>query len=134
MKKIFLTLAIALTVQLTMAQDASFKEDAMKVIKSSGAAGPMEMVKEQLMNSIPEGKKEEFSKDFDNSLPKLYEKIATIYMETYTHDDIKKMLEFYESPVGKKISENTGKLYQKSTVASQEWGMQLQSMMMKYME
>jgi hypothetical protein len=115
------------------AQD-SFKADALKVIEISGAAGPMQMAKEQIMQNIPEAKKTEFSKEFDASLPSLYEKLAVIYMETYTQDEIKEMLKFYNSPLGKKISSSTGELYKKSTAAGQEWGTGLQSMMMKYMQ
>ncbi|MEC5167120.1 hypothetical protein RCH18_002870 [Flavobacterium sp. PL11] len=133
MKKVFLTFAVILIANCVTAQD-SFKADALKVIEISGAAGPMQMAKEQIMQNIPEAKKTEFSKEFDASLPSLYEKLAVIYMETYTQDEIKEMLKFYNSPLGKKISSSTGELYKKSTAAGQEWGTGLQSMMMKYMQ
>jgi hypothetical protein len=48
--------------------------------------------------------------------------------------DIKEMIKFYESPVGKKIAKNAGPLFQKSSAAGQEWGMQLQGVLMKYMQ
>lgn len=133
MKKVFLTFAVILLANIATAQD-SFKTDVMKVIEISGAAGPMQMAKEQILQSIPEAKKIEFSKDFDASLPSLYDKLAKIYMETYSPADIKAMLAFYESPVGKKISSSSGELFKKSTAAGQEWGMDLQTMMMKYMQ
>ena len=75
MKKVFLTLAVIFLVNIASAQD-SFKADAMKVIEMSGAAGPMQMAKEQILQSIPEAKKIEFSKDFDASLPALYDKLG----------------------------------------------------------
>jgi hypothetical protein len=133
MKKLVLTLAFVAIAQIGMAQDA-FKADALKVIEKSGAAGPMQNVKEQVLASIPEAKHAEFSKDFDATLPALYDKMAAIYMETYTHDELKEMLKFYESPIGKKISANSGEMMKKSTEAGQEWGMQLQGLMMKYMQ
>ena len=133
MKKVFLTFAVILLANIATAQD-SFKTDVMKVIEISGAAGPMQMAKEQILQSIPEAKKIEFSKDFDASLPSLYDKLAKIYMETYSPADIKAMLAFYESPVGKKMSSSSGELFKKSTAAGQEWGMDLQTMMMKYMQ
>jgi hypothetical protein len=116
-----------------MAQDA-FKADVLKVIDLSGAAGPMASVKDQILGSIPESKHADFIKEFDATLPSLYEKIAVVYMETYTHEDIKEMIKFYESPVGKKIAKNAGPLFQKSSAAGQEWGMQLQGVLMKYMQ
>ncbi|MEM8521463.1 DUF2059 domain-containing protein [Flavobacterium sp. PL12] len=133
MKKIVIAAAFMFVANIATAQD-SFKADALKVIEISGAAGPMQMAKEQIMQNIPEANKIEFSKDFDASLPSLYEKLAVIYMETYTQDDIKEMLKFYNSPLGKKISNSTGELYKKSTAAGQEWGAGLQGMMMKYMK
>lgn len=133
MKKVFLTFALIFLANMASAQD-SFKADALKVIELSGAAGPMQMAKEQILQSIPEAKKMEFSKDFDASLPALYAKLATIYMETYSAEDVKAMLAFYESPVGKKISASAGDLFKKSTAAGQEWGADLQAMMMKYMQ
>tara|TARA_Y100000815_G_C13344520_1_gene501531 strand:- start:3900 stop:4301 length:402 start_codon:yes stop_codon:yes gene_type:complete len=133
MKKILVTLVVVLAAQFASAQDA-FKADVLKVLKASGSAAQMEIAKEQVMNNIPESKRAEFSKDFDASLPALYDKMAKVYMEVYTHDDIKKMLEFYNSPVGKKIAEKASELTKKNMAASQEWGMELQGMMMKYMQ
>lgn len=133
MKKLFITTAFFLIANFAMAQDA-FKADVLKVIQQSGAAGPMQAAKEQIMQNIPLTKRADFSKDFDASLPSLYEKLTKVYMETYTHEEVKQMLKFYESPIGKKISESSGEIYKKSTAVGQEWGMELQSVMMKYME
>lgn len=133
MKKFILSVVVLLVTQLTIAQDA-FKADVIKVIKASGSAAQMEAAKDQIKAMIPEAKFEEFSKDFDSTLPSLYEAMAKNYMDTYTHDDIKAMLKFYESPVGKKISEKAKDMLKKNMEAGQEWGMELQGMMMKYME
>ena len=133
MKKLVITIAFMFVAHFAVAQDA-FKADVLKVIQQSGAAGPMQMAKEQIMQNIPLTKRADFSKDFDASLPSLYDKIAVAYMETYTHDEVKEMIKFYESPIGKKISSSAGALYKKSTEAGQEWGVELQSVMMKYME
>ena len=134
MKKFILTAAFLLVAQLGMSQDATFKADVLKVIEKSGAAGPIKSVKDQVIGSIPEDKREAFSKDFDDALPALFDKMAVIYMETYTHEDVKEMLKFYDSPVGKRIFENSADLYKKSTAAGQEWGVELQGLMMKYMQ
>src|SRR5690606_13891781 len=133
MKKLIFTVAIILASHFGMAQDA-FKEDVIKVLKASGSGAQMELAKEEVMGSIPEDKRADFSKDFDASLPVLYDKMAKIYMEAFTHDEVKKMLEFYESPVGKKVTEKAGELASKNMAAGQEWGMELQGIMMKYMQ
>lgn len=133
MKKIFLTIAIVFISQFGIAQDA-YKADVLKVLKASGSGAQMELAKEQIIGKISEDKRADFSKEFDASLPSLYEKMAKVYMETFTHEEIKQMLKFYESPVGKKMSEKAAELTKKNMVAGQQWGMELQGMMMKYMQ
>lgn len=133
MKKLILAVAIILVSQFGMAQDA-FKADVLKVLKASGSGAQMELAKEEVMASIPEENRADFSKDFDASLPSLYDKMVKVYMEAFTHDEVKQMLKFYDSPVGKKITEKAGELTKKNMVAAQEWGMELQGLMMKYMQ
>ena len=134
MRKIVITIAFMLVAHLSFAQDATFKADVLKVIEQSGGTGPMQVAKEQIMQNVPLTKRADFSKDFDASLPSLLDKIAAVYMEIYTHDEVKQMMKFYDSPIGKKISSSSGILYKKSTEAGQEWGVELQSILMKYME
>ena len=133
MKKLFFTAASIFVAQLSFAQDA-FKADVVKLIQSAGAEGSMKVAKEQILVAVPEEKRAAFSKDFDATLPSLYEKMAKVYMEVYTHQDIKDMLKFYESPIGKKMAEKSGELSSKSMAAGQEWGMELQTTMMKYIQ
>lgn len=133
MKKLILAVAMILVSQLGMAQDA-FKEDVIKVLKASGSGAQMELAKEEVMQVIPEEKRADFSKDFDASLPSLYDKMAKIYMEAFTHDEVKQMLKFYDSPVGKKVTEKAGELAGKNMAAGKEWGEELQGLMMKYMQ
>lgn len=133
MKKLIITGAFFFVAHFAMAQDA-FKTDVLKVIQQSGAAAPMQMAKQQIMENIPLAKRADFGKEFDATLPSLYEEIAKIYMQVYTHEDVKEMIKFYDSPVGKKIASSTGEITAKSQVAGQEWGMELQGIMMKYME
>jgi hypothetical protein len=98
----------------------------------SGADAQMKVLKPEILKMIPEDKKENFSKEFDASMPSLYDKIVKVYMGMYSEEDIKAMITFYESPIGKKMSQNAGQLAQKSLIAGQEWGRELQALMTKY--
>lgn len=133
MKKIITVIAFAVIGNFAMAQD-SFKNETLDVIKLSGAAAQFELAKDQVMMNIPSDKQEAFSKDFDATLPSLYDKMAAIYMETYTKEEIAAMKEFYMSPVGQKMTKSMPAVLKKSQAAGQEWGMELQGMMMKYMQ
>ncbi len=134
MKKAVLTVALIFTMQLGFAQDDAFKKDVTKVIEMSGALAQMQLAKEQIVKSIPAEKQAAFIVEFESLMPALYEKIAKVYMDTYTKEDVKAMIAFYESPVGKKITASAATIAQKSMTAGQEWGQELQTMMMKYMQ
>jgi len=134
MKKILLALAFMLAAQLTFAQDEAFKKDVLKVIELSGSSAQMKMAKDQILKMIPADKQAAFLVEFNASLPSYYDKLAKVYMDTYTKDDIKAMLAFYDSPIGKKITEKSGEIAEKGQVAAQEWAQGLQPMMMKYMQ
>lgn len=133
MKKIVTILLVVVATQLSFAQNA-FKEDVLKFLEISGATTPLKSIGDQLKIMVPEERHEEFQKDFDSTLPSLFSKIADAYMEEFTHDDIKKMLAFYNSEVGKKLSSKQGILYEKVEKAGEHWGMDLQLALMKYME
>ena len=135
MKKIILTLAVVLVSQLGFTQvDEAFKKDALLVIEKSGAANQMKAAKDQILKMIPEAKHAAFIVEFDASIPSLYDKLASVYMEVYTKQDLKGMLKFYETPAGKKMASTAGVLMEKSQAAGQEWGQGIQGMMTKYME
>jgi len=134
MKKLILTFAVLLVAQVGFSQDDAFKKDVLKVIEMSGADNAMKSAKTQILQMVPKEKQAAFILEFDATMPSLYDKIAKVYMETYTKEDIKAMLVYYESPVGKKIKEKAGDVLEKTQAAGKEWGEELQGMMMKYMQ
>jgi uncharacterized protein len=83
---------------------------------------------------IPESKHAEFLKEFDVVINSINEEQVKNFMEVYTHDDIKEMIKFYSTPTGKKIKEKAGILAEKNMAMQQTIGMQLQGIMMKYMQ
>ena len=133
MKKTILIALFCLLGQITFGQN-DFKTDVMLLIKNTGATASMDIAKKQILDMIPEAKKAEFVKEFDAMLPALYEKLVKIYMEEYTHEDVKEVIKFYETPTGKKMASKVGPIFEKSMVASQDWAQQLQPLMMKYMQ
>jgi len=134
MKKVIITLVVVFFSHIGFAQDDQFKKDVLKVIEMSGGTSQIKSAKEQILKMVPKEKQAAFVIEFDATLPALYDKLATVYMQTYTKEDIKAMMDFYYSPVGKKINEKSGELLEKSQAAGEEWGQGLQSMMMKYMQ
>ena len=135
MKKFLIITAIVFSVQFSFSQNDAFKADVMKLIEKSGSNGSMDSAKKQIIDLISEENRDAFSKEFDAKLPSLYDKLAVAYMEIYTHQDIKDLLKFYETPIGKKMSANTGLIMEKSMAIESQWGQdELQDIIQKYMK
>lgn len=133
MKKLLFVFAFAFVSQLGFSQDA-FKTDVTKVIEMSGSNATMDAAKAQVLAMVPTEKQAEFIKEFDLIIKSITEQQVKNFMEVYTHDDIKAMIKFYESPVGKKMQEKAPILAEKAMAMQQANMMQIQSLVMKYMQ
>lgn len=134
MKKLFLTLIVLFAAQVTFAQDAAFKQDIIKFLNLSGQKKTFELLVKDVVNNIPVEKQADFKKELNASLDDLMSKMADIYVTEFTHDDIKALIKFYESPAGKKLTSKSEVLFEKGNAVGQEWGAGLQGMLMKYMQ
>ena len=134
MKKVLLSLALIFTAHIAVAQDEAFKKEILKLIQNNGSVAQMDLAKNQILTMTPEDKHAAFLIEFDATMPALYDKLAAVYAEVYTIDDVKAMIAFYESPIGKKINAKAGEVAEKSQAASMEWAQGLQGMVMKYMQ
>ena len=134
MKKVFFTIVLALIAQIGLAQDEAYKKDIMRLVSMSSSVEQIKLAKDQVIKMIPAEKQAAFTVEFEAALPSLYDNIAKAYMETYTKDEVKEIIKFYDSPIGKKIVEKSGVLAEKSQTALQNWAVGLQPMMMKYMQ
>lgn len=134
MKKLLIAASFILTVQFASAQSADFKKDAIEYLKLSGGLSTITTVLEPIIEKMPADKRADFKKELELTLPSLYEKTAEAMMKYYTHDDIKKMIDFCNTPIGKKMKEVAPKLAKEQMQAGQEWGMELQGILMKYLQ
>ena len=135
MKKFLIIIALVFSVQFSFSQNDAFKADVLQLIQKSGSNNSMDSAKKQLLNMISEENHTAFLKEFDATLPKLYEKLAVAYMEIYTHQDIKDLLKFYETPIGKKMADNVGLIMDRSMEIGAQWGQdELQAIVEKYMK
>lgn len=133
MKKAIVTFFILAFMQIGYAQqDEDFKKDALKVIELSGAKTQLQLTKNQLLKMVPKDKQQNFLTDFEASLSAVYEKFAKMYMKLYTKEELKTMIAFYETPVGKKMKANTEEVSIKSQAISQEWMVELNEVLNKY--
>jgi hypothetical protein len=132
MKNLFLSIALILIAQIGIAQDAAFKADVLKMISLSGSDAQKIMATNTFVKMIPEADRAEFTKVYEAALPGFYNKMVEIYMETYTHEDVKGLIAFYESPLGKKMSKNVVVIAEKSMKAAQEMAQEMFGIIKKY--
>lgn len=135
MKRLIVFLSVIAFTQFASAQttDTALKKQVLELIQKTGATAQVDVAKRQILAMVPKEKQAAFLVEFDASLPALYDKIADVYLEVYTKEDIQAMNTFYDSPVGKKINANAGVVAEKSQGAAAGWAQSLQSLVMKYM-
>ncbi|MCF6133352.1 DUF2059 domain-containing protein [Flavobacterium wongokense] len=134
MKKLVITAMFAFVSVAGMAQEKASREDVYKVIENSGAAGQMSAIKKQILGMIPQDKQAAFLVEFDVIIKKANEKTVDVYLEEFTKQDIKAMLDFYNSPTGKKMAQKSEVIATKSQEAMAGLQSEIQAMVMKYMQ
>lgn len=136
--KLILTLVLALVAFGAEAQN-SFDQDILKMQKISGSDATVKLMYDQIvaqfkmqgkMADAPEGAWDRLYKEvFQPEVEELYKTLLPVYKKHFTHDDIKELIKFYESPIGQKLSKANPQIAQESMQASQMWGMGLMQKM-----
>ncbi|GIM51070.1 hypothetical protein CAPN004_01000 [Capnocytophaga cynodegmi] len=122
MKRILLTLTLLFTTFYAFSQAKDdFKKDTQKLISIVSGAS-FDAVTTSLKQFIPADKFQDAEKEIKALMPELYETMAKIYMEEFTHNEIKELLKFYETPIGKKMAEKTSILTQRGMTEGAKWG------------
>ena len=132
MKKVilFCTFLCCLTIH---AQDNSdYKNETIEFIKLTGSAAAFESAIEQIGAMVSETNKEAYLKEANATLEGIYNKVAELYMEEFTRDEIIELSSFYKTDLGKKLAVKQLGLAQKAMMLSQTWGMEVQAIAQKY--
>ena|SRR5437763_1192069 len=133
-------LAPAVAQQTAPAEDAAAKrQDIRKLLEVTGSAKLGQQVLAQMLGSfkstnakVPEEFWDQILKEFDSG--SLIDLVVPIYEKHLTHEDIKGMLAFYESPLGRKLIEVTPAITQESMTAGQQWGLEIAKRIQKRLE
>lgn len=104
MKILLSTIALFFSLMIfAQSEQDQFSKDALKLTKMSNDA--VEGSFGQIYAMIPEDRLNDFKEELSPILERYYEKVAKIYQEVYTHEQIKELLEFYESDLGQDLLE-----------------------------
>ena len=132
MKKILLA-CMLMVVFAAQAQDNSdFKKETVEFIKITGAAAAFENAIAQIRAGVSEENKEAYTQEANGTLVGLYDKMAELYMEEFTQAEIRELVAFYNTDLGKKLAEKQVGLSQKAMMFGQSWGMEVSAIAQKY--
>lgn len=120
--------------------DAAKEADIRHLLDLTGAAGLATQMMNQMeqnirplmMNSLPPGDYRDklidlFLKKFNSKVDtrQLIALIIPVYDKYYTGAEIKTLIQFYESPTGRKVAETMPKVLAESQAAGTGWGQEL---------
>lgn len=134
MKKLTITLCFLFIGLYSYSQEStSLESKAIKLIELT-AGQQFDIMTEPIVEMVPEANREAFKKELAESTSGLYKKLAAVYTESFTEEELDKILAFYDTPVGKKMVAVTPELTKKGMEIGQAWGAELQPLMAKYLQ
>jgi len=115
------------------AQTSDYDKDFERYLKLSNATAAYDMVYEQLTAQLKQMKpgvsdsvwvnlKKEV---FDKEVLELTKQLVPVYQKHFTHEEVKELISFYESPIGLKLATETPLLGREAMQLGQIWGMNL---------
>lgn len=130
MKNIIIAILLSVITLKGFLQSNNKTENIRKLLELTGA-GKLGI---QMMNqffssfkttysSVPEEFWSEFKKEVNADA--LIDLIIPIYDKYFTEEDLNQLIQFYNSPIGKKVIESQPLILQESMLAGQAWGSEL---------
>ncbi len=134
MRKVLLVslFMLAVTAQSQEQNNSEFKQETIEFIKLTGAGAAFEKAIDQIGGMVSSENKEAYIKEAHGTLDGLYDKMADLYMAEFTQAEIKELVTFYHTDLGKKLAEKQLGLTQKAMIFGQSWGMEVQGIAQKY--
>jgi hypothetical protein len=124
---ICLVKATTISAQTDISKDIRllFKVNGTETVYKEAIVNMLDMMGESAQ--VTEEIKQEFKKEFttDDSIEEMMVILTDIYKKHFTQAEIKEMIKFYESPVGKKMAEKQSPIMMESMEAGQAWGQKI---------
>ena len=137
--KAIILIGVLFALQPIFSQKTEVQKDINRLLILSGSGDVAVQVINQMANSFKQHYPDvptEFWDSFKEKAKKedLINLVTPIYEKYYTHDEIKQIIKFYETPVGQKTIKVLPNITQESMIAGQEWGMKLGNQIAKELE
>lgn len=130
MKKSLLVLSLCMLSFSANAQNTTKTEKIKQLLELTGSGKLGIQVMDQMINSFKKSHatvNQEFWDDFRKEINAndIQNIILPIYDKYYTESDIDQLIQFYNSPTGKKMIQNMPLVMQESIAAGQNWGKEI---------
>ena len=131
MKKIFILFIAIFTISVSgYSQSKEYKSTLTKLFDISGTQATYQTAIKQMMamlklqnSTVPENVWSELEQEFlKTSIDELVTLLAPVYEKHLSIEDLKQLIAFYESPVGKKYAQSTPLITKESMEVGQVWG------------
>lgn len=141
MYKFLFIIGLCLAACVCNGQQSESEKDILKLLEVNGSAATYDLAFEQMVAqykmmkpNVPQVFWESAKRDvFDKEIVELNKKLIPVYQKCFTADEIKQLIAFYQSPLGKKLTEGTTKVSKESMQIAQTWGMALGGKLNKYL-
>jgi uncharacterized protein len=138
-----LCIALLLVASIVVkAQTEPTDADITKMQQVNGSAGSIDAMYPRIVAQLKAAKpgvtEEQWAtvkkEVFDVEAAELSKQLIPIYKKHFTQDEVKAIIAFYESPIGKKLAEQTPLITTESMQISQVWAMGLFSKIQAYLD
>ena len=115
------------------------RQDIRKLMELTGAAKVGQQIAAQMIPMFKQGNPQVPQKFWDDVMKEFDTKsmidlIVPIYDKHLTHDDVKGLIAFYQSPLGRKMTGVMPQIAQESMQVGQQWGLQIAQRVQKRLE
>lgn len=124
----------ALSVSTSMAQtDDKYAASLKKMLALAGTEESFQVAIKQMIgmfkeekSNVPDSVWSAFEAEFSKtSMDELVTMLVPVYQKHLSESDLQGMIEFYQTPVGKKYAQKTPLIMQESMQVGQQWGMKI---------
>jgi len=139
--KLFVLVAFVFVAMGAFAQADSFDADVLKMLQINGSHGTTDVMFGQIVAQLKSAKPEvtdakwaALKKDvFDVEMADLQKMLVPVYKSHFTPEEVKAIIAFYETPVGKKLAEQSPLITGEAMQITQQWGMSLYGKIQAYL-
>jgi uncharacterized protein len=142
MTRIFYMLAFWLASTLAGAQKGELIKDIERLLSINGCTAPYDLAFDQMVkhyksvrNDTPDYAWTELRVNvYEKEISLLQQKMVPVYMKYFTQDEIRELIRFYETPLGKKLSGTLVTITKENMQISHNWSMDLGHKMNDYLQ